>query len=253
MVRAVRGVVRRARHLGRGPARRSGEYLAAAQARREPRPVHRRHGAGAADGAGHRADRQLLQQGAVRPADHAALGAGDPVSVPGVRRHPSGRPALRHVPAHLPLRADLRLRLGRRADLARAPLQDQAARPVRPVRVRLLGLPDLRGVAADRFLGPHLRAAAEHVHRLDPDRGRRGLVLPHPAPPGARAGRRAGPAPAPAGGPAEPSTGRCGRQASGSRRRGPGTGTPPATPRGRAGPCRREPVPPIPGAPGPCR
>ena len=55
--------------------------------------------------------------------------------------------------------------------------------PVRAVRVRLLGLPDLRGVAAHRLLGAHLRAAPEHVHRLGPDRGRRHLVLPHPAPP----------------------------------------------------------------------
>ena len=63
-----------------------------------------------------------------------------------------------------------------------SPPQDQAAGPVRPVRVRLLGLPDLRGVAAHRLLGLHLRAAAEHVHRLGADRVRRGLVLPQPAP-----------------------------------------------------------------------
>ena len=42
-------------------------------------------------------------------------------------------------------------------------------------------------------LGPHLRAAAEHVHRLGADRGRRRLVLPHPAPP-ARALAAVGPA-----------------------------------------------------------
>ena len=65
--------------------------------------------------------------------------------------------------------------------LARVPPQDQAAGAVRLVRVRLLGLPDLRGVAADRLLGLHPRAAAEHVHRVRADRVRRGLVLPQPA------------------------------------------------------------------------
>ena len=73
----------------------------------------------------------------------------------------------------------------------------QAAGPVRPVRVRLLRLPDLRGVAAHRLLGLHPRAAAEHVHRLRADRVRRGLVLPQPAPSAARAGR--GPAVVPKG------------------------------------------------------
>ena len=71
--------------------------------------------------------------------DLAAVGPGDPLPVPGVRRHPHGRPALRHVPADVPVRADLRLRLGRGADLARVPLQDQAARPVRAIRVRPTG------------------------------------------------------------------------------------------------------------------
>ena len=147
---------------------------------------------------------------------------------------PAAVPALRHVPADLPLRADLRLRLGRRADLARAPLQDQAAGPVRPVRVRLLGVPDLRGVAAHRLLGLHLRPAAEHVHRLGAGRDRRGLVLPHPAPPGPR-----------------PSRARPGVRL----RNRPGTGG--STTRGQArdseeaapGPSSTPPVPPIPAGP----
>ena len=55
-------------------------------------PVHGRGGARPAGGAGHRPDRQLLQQGAVRPPHVAALGPGDPVPVPGGRRHPGQVP-----------------------------------------------------------------------------------------------------------------------------------------------------------------
>ena len=96
--------------------------------------------------------------------------------------HPGSVPAPQHLPAHLPLRADLRLRLGRGTGLARASPQDQAAWAVRPVRIRLLRLPDLRGVAAHRFLGLLPRPAAEHVHRIGPDGGGRRVVLPQPAP-----------------------------------------------------------------------
>ena len=81
--------------------------------RREHRPVHGRGGARPAGGAGHRPDRQLLQQGALRQPDVAALGPGDPLPVPAVRRDPRQVPELQHVPADLPVRADLRLRLGR--------------------------------------------------------------------------------------------------------------------------------------------
>ena len=160
----------------------AGQHLAAARARREPGPVHGRGGPGAAGGAGHRPDRELLQQGAFRPSDVAALGAGDPLPVPRVRRDPRRRPALRHLPADLPLRADLRLRLGGIPRLARSPPQDQAARPVRAVRLRLFRVPDLRGIAAHRLLGVHLRPAPQPVHRLRAGGDRRDLVLPQPAP-----------------------------------------------------------------------
>ena len=64
-----------------------------------------------------------------------------------------------------------------------SPPQDQAAGPVRAVRVRLFAVPDLRGVAAHRLLGVLPRPAPEHLHRLGPGRDRPVLVLAHPAPP----------------------------------------------------------------------
>ena len=57
--------------------------------------VRQRGSARAARRPGDRPDRQLLQQGAVRRADDAALGPGDPVPVPRCRRHPRAGPALR--------------------------------------------------------------------------------------------------------------------------------------------------------------
>ena len=183
VVRRVRGVGRRPRHLGRHRPGHRGRPVAAAPPRREHRPVHGRGGTRPAGGAGHRPDRQLLQQGALRQPDVAALGPGHPLPVPVVRRDPRQVPELQHVPADLPVRADLRLRLGRRAGLAGPPPQDQAAGPVRAVRVRLFGVPDLRGVAADRLLGVLPRPAPEHLHRLGPGPDRPVLVLAHPAPP----------------------------------------------------------------------
>ena len=52
---------------------------------------HRRRGAGHGRGPGHRPARQLLQPGAVRPSDHAAVGPAD-------RRRPTGPPATRSSP-----------------------------------------------------------------------------------------------------------------------------------------------------------
>ncbi len=69
---------------------------------RRPAALHGRRGAGAARGPGDRADRQLLQPGAVRGAVVAALGAED------LSRPPAaGLPPRAHVRAHLPLRAHL--------------------------------------------------------------------------------------------------------------------------------------------------
>ena len=191
VVRGVRGVGRRPRHLGRHRPGHRGRPVAAAPPRREHGPVHGRGGPRPAGGAGHRADRQLLQQGTLRPPDLAALGPGHPLPVPAVRRDPREVPERQRVPADLPVRADLRLRLGRRAGLAGSPRparpQDQAARPVRAVRVRLFRVPDLRGVAAHRLLGLLPRPAPEHLHRLGPGRDRPALVLAQPAPPGPRA------------------------------------------------------------------
>ena len=53
------------------------------------------------------------------------------------------------------------LALAARAGLARPPPEDPAAGPVRAVRGRVLGVPDLRGDDPGRLLGPLPRAAAE--------------------------------------------------------------------------------------------
>ena len=127
-------------------------------------------------------DRELLQQGAVRRADDAAVGPGDPVPVPRRRRHPGAGPALRHLPADVPVRADLGPGARRLPGLARPPRHDQAVGAVRALRGRLLRVPHLRGVAADRLLRAFPRAAAEPVHRGNHDPGRACLVRRRAAP-----------------------------------------------------------------------
>ncbi len=57
----------------------------------------------------------------------------------------------------------------------------RAAGRLRAVRRRLLGLPDLRGDAADRLLQPHLRPAVELLRRVDPMSARACLVRRDPA------------------------------------------------------------------------
>ena len=82
-------------------ARGRGRRLAAAPARHHRGPVRERHRPGAARRPGDRPDRQLFQQGAVRQADNAAMGPGDPVLRTGWRavfrrRTCTSRPSSRH-------------------------------------------------------------------------------------------------------------------------------------------------------------
>ena len=84
--------------------------------------------------------------------------------------------------ADLPVRADLRPGAGRRPGLAGPSPQRQAAGPVRAVRHRVLGFPDLRGSAARRPLRALPRAAAEHVRRQRRGPGRCSVVLEDAAP-----------------------------------------------------------------------
>ena len=91
--------------------------------------------------------------------------------------------------------------------LARPPPPDPAARPLRPLRRRLLGLPHLRGVAARRPRPPLPRPAAQLLRRLRADPRRRRLVRGEPTATGGGAtrtpppddhavcGRRRGPGP----------------------------------------------------------
>ena len=147
------------------------------------RAVRRRRRSRAPGRAGRRPDRQLLQPGALRQADRAALGAAHP--------WPS-----RRLPAHLPVRADLGSRPSRAPGLARPSHQDPPARPVRPLCNGLLRLPHLRGVPADRLLAALLRPAPEHLRRLGPHPDRHRLVHLHPAPPPHRGTSPASPTPA---------------------------------------------------------
>ena len=112
---------------------------------------------------------------------------GGPTSLPWGTGHRAAVPArrvcpLQHVPAHLPVRADLRPGAGRRPGLAGPSPQRQAAGPVRAVRHRVLGFPDLRGSAARRPLRALPRAAAEHVRCRRRGPGRRRVVLADAAP-----------------------------------------------------------------------
>ena len=95
--------------------------------------------------AGDRPDRQLVQPGALRQADRQALGARD--------RRPAPRPRVRgsqHLPADLPLRADLQRVDGRRASAHRLALPDPCAGAVRALRLALHVRPLLRGAPSDR-------------------------------------------------------------------------------------------------------
>ena len=113
-------------------------------------------------------------------------GTADRAAVPADRL-----PPVQHVPADLPVRADLRPGLGRAPGLARPPPRHQAARPVRAVRLRVLGVPDVRGVAPGGPVRALPRPAAEHVRRRRAHPGRPGLVrvLPAPRPPRQRTAR----------------------------------------------------------------
>ena len=111
-------------------------------------------------------------------------------------RDPGGGPEVQHVPAVVPVRADLRPGAGGAAGLAGPPPADPAAGAVRPVRRRVLGVPDLRGDDQGRLLGLLPGAAAELLHRDRGDHRRPGVVRPRPATrprpgPGAGSGTRA--------------------------------------------------------------
>ena len=87
-------------NLGRCRGRRSGRAVGRAPARlaRGCPAVHGRRGAVAAGRPGDRTDRQLLQPGAVRRPDQAALGPGDQP-----RASPARVPSVRHLSADIPL------------------------------------------------------------------------------------------------------------------------------------------------------
>ncbi len=96
---------------------------------------------------------------------------GGPTSLPwALQISPAHRPAgyrgLRHLPPHLSLRADLEPRACRLPRLARPPPPHPPTGPLRPLRRRLLGLPDLRGVAPRRP-GPPLPRSTAQLLRCD--------------------------------------------------------------------------------------
>ena len=165
LVGHLRHLAGRPRHLGRHRRRRRGGALgrapafgpqrsAATDGRRRPRAPGR---------PGDRADRQLLQSGAVRRPVIAAVGPEDLPRAPAARLPP--RP---HVRAHLPLRDHLEPVPGHLPGLARLAAQDPGPGAVRALRRGLLGLPDLRGDPAHRLLQPLPGAARQLLRRRGP-------------------------------------------------------------------------------------
>ena len=136
---------RRAGYLGRGRSR-SGRRVDRLPSPWDPAArVRRRRRAGSRPGAGHRPARKLLQPGALRQGNDAAVGAGDllPARPVGIRRpafprgHLDRADRLRRA-ADVPLRIDLgRLRF-HRADSRGPSLYPGARTAVRPLCRRVL-------------------------------------------------------------------------------------------------------------------
>ncbi len=102
----VRGHLgRRARHLGRDPVRRARRRLGGAPVGQQRPADDGCRRAGAPARAGHRPLRQLLEPGALRPADDAAVGPQDRPGAP--ERDPGEVPGRGRLPADVPLRVPL--------------------------------------------------------------------------------------------------------------------------------------------------
>ena len=124
---------------------------------------------------GNRADRQLLQPGAVRRPHDAAVGPRDRARAPARWLR-----AVRHLPPDVPLRADLEPAARRCARVARPAWPGPRAGAVRALRRRVLPRPDRRGAPARGPGSAHLRAAAELLRREHPLRRRHRMVRAHP-------------------------------------------------------------------------
>ena len=112
---------------------------------------------------------------------------GRPTSLPwGLEIDPDHRPAgyLDSATFHPTFLYEIvwNLAAGRRPGVARPPPAHPAARPVRALRRRLLGLPHLRGAAARRPGPPRPRPAPELLRRRRPRRRRPDVVRAHAAP-----------------------------------------------------------------------
>ena len=142
--------------------------------------------AGPAGRPGDRANRQLLQPGAVRWADEPPVGASDLTRAPSRRLSP-----VQHLPADLPLRADLQPRARSLPDLAGAHRPRPPARPVRAVCDRLQRLSHLGGDVADRPVALPVRPAIEPLRGVGVHARRSHLVHLDSAPTAAPRHRRA--------------------------------------------------------------
>ena len=118
--RGLQDLAGRPRHLGRDRARRGGRDLGRAATRHPARPLRRLRRARLAARPGHRPAGQLVQPGAVRQADDAAVGAGDRPRAPARRVH-----AVRDVPPDVPLRGALVPHLVCRVDCDREAVRQQ--------------------------------------------------------------------------------------------------------------------------------
>ena len=162
--------------------------------RRQPGPVHGRGGARPAGGARASAgsethfNKELFGRPTTLP-----WGLEHPLPVPGGLRDSRQDPDPQHVPADLPVRVDLPLRLGRRAGLARPPPQDQGRRGCSRCTCSATSAyrsssVSLRIDSAVYFLGLRLSPTSP---RRSPHRPV--LVLAQPAPPRPGGGRRSPP------------------------------------------------------------
>ena len=174
LVGPVRDLAGRTRHLGRDRVRHARRPVGAATPQGGHPEIPGRRRAGAARRAGDRPDRQLLQPGAVRWPDDAAVGTEDRSRAPARRVRP-----IRDVPPNVSLRDHLEPVARRVPRVAGANAQDPSAGAVRAVRRRLLGLSHLRGDAADRHVEPRARPAAQLLRRDRSVHRRAGVVRRH--------------------------------------------------------------------------
>ena len=175
LVGAVRGLGGRARHLGRDRRRSPRRAVGAAPPRRRDAAVHGRRRPGAARRPGDRPDRQLLQPGAVRRTDDAAVGTRDqPAHRPaGYAQYATFHPTFLYELIWNLALAGLLVWLGRRRVIRRPACSRCMSPGTRSA--------DRRGAPARRSGTPDPRPAPELLRRHGAVSGGGGVVRADPA------------------------------------------------------------------------